>query len=122
MTGTQIAKELGVSPSAVTKATKDIVNLGIVRKEALPVASNIKLYTLAVSICDEKEFTAIKDRVSPVLVDIISNQVLGNEKLALLFVDKTMSYLKSIDEKKRGSVLELFLKDTLNKREKNGED
>ena len=53
-TGSQLAQELSVTPAAITKATADLVDLGIIRKEPLPVARNVKLYFIAVTVVDEE--------------------------------------------------------------------
>ena len=111
LTGTQLAKELSVTQSAITKVAAKLEDLGIVRKEPLPVARNVKMYFLAITIIDDRASKEIEKRVPPVLREIVAQKFGGQEKLALAFLDRVMNFLKDLDEDERSKVLDDLMKE-----------
>src|SRR2546428_8059704 len=96
MTGTQLAEELHVTPSAIAKAAGHLIELGIVRKDSLPVSRNVKLYSLTVKVLDDKSFKKMREEASPTLLGIFDKKFGGNEKLALIYVNERTEYLKPL--------------------------
>lgn len=111
MNGAQLAKELSVTPSTITKSAKQLLKLGIIRKESLPVSQNVKLYTLAITVMNDEDFDAIRMTASPTLLKIMTQDLGGNEKMALFYVREMDEYLKSLPEGDRGKVVERLLKE-----------
>jgi len=111
MNGAQLAKELSVTPSTITKSAKQLLKLGIIKKESLPVSQNVKLYTLAITVMNDEDFNAIRKTASPTLLKIMTQDLGGNEKMALFYVREMDEYLKSLPEGDRGKVVERLLKE-----------
>lgn len=107
MTGSQLAQELGVSPAGVTKAAAELVSLGIVRKEPVPVARNVKLYFLNVTIVDEEAVKRLRKELPPVLLDLIGRRFGDNEALATVYVGQLLEFVRTLPES--GKVMERLL-------------
>jgi DNA-binding Lrp family transcriptional regulator len=105
MNGAQLAKELSVTPPSITKAAKRLLRLGIIRRESLPVSQNVKLYSLTVKVLNESDFDEIRKSAPPTLLKIMTQNLAGNEKMALFYVRELQEYLKSLPESERGSVV-----------------
>jgi DNA-binding MarR family transcriptional regulator len=97
-TGSQLAQELGVTPAAITKAAAELVDFGIVRKEPLPVARNVKLYFLAVTVVDDEVAKQLRKELPPILLKLIGEKFKGNEALATVFVGQLLDYVKGLPE------------------------
>ena len=106
MSGAQLAKSLGVTPSAVSKAAKELLGLRIIRREDLPVSPNVKLYSLVVKVKTEEDFDNIRKNVSPTLIDILTKRLQGDENLALIYAWELDDYLKSLSASERGAVMQ----------------
>jgi DNA-binding Lrp family transcriptional regulator len=111
MNGVQLAKELGVTPPTITKASRELLKLGIVRKDSLPVSQNVKLYSLRVRVMNEPDFDEIRKTASPTLLRILAQNFAGNEKMALFYVKEMEEYLKSLPESERGKVVTRLLQE-----------
>ena len=107
VTGSQLAQELGVSPAGVTKAAAELVSLGIVRKEPVPVARNVKLYFLNVTIVDEEAVKRLRKELPPVLLDLIGRRFGDNEALATVYVGQLLEFVRTLPES--GKVMERLL-------------
>ena len=97
-TGSQLARELDVTPAAVTKAASGLLDLGIIRKEPLPVARNVKLYYLAVTVVDEEAAKQLRKELPPILLKLIGEKFKGNDTLATVFVGQLLDYVRSLPE------------------------
>ena len=108
MSGGQISSMLEVTPSAVTKASAKLVELGILKRDSLAVAKNVKVYSLAVNIMDEKTFEAVRKRVPLPLLKRIAERLGGHEKLALAFVYQLLDLTDKLSEPDRIAIMEIF--------------
>ncbi|MDA4130577.1 MAG: hypothetical protein OK457_07380 [Thaumarchaeota archaeon] len=108
MSGGQISSLLEVTPSAVTKASAKLVDLGILKRDSLAVAKNIKVYSLAVNIMDERSFESVRKRVPGTLLKRITERLGGHEKLALAFVYQLLDLTDKLSETDRLAIMELF--------------
>lgn len=120
MTGSQLARELEVSDSAVSRAAEKLVNAGIIRRERSEIARNVKVYSSLIRVVDEKTIKEIEKRVPPVIRQVINQAFKGQEILGMIFADQLMEYISVLPSDKQGSVLQEFLrrreKDEENKR------
>jgi predicted transcriptional regulator len=107
MTGSQLARELDVTPAAISKATVELIDLGIVRKEPLPVAKNVKLYFLAVTLLDDEAVKRMRARMPPVLLKLIGSKFEGNEDFAVAVIGQLLDYITSLPDSNK--VLEQLL-------------
>ena len=120
MNGAQLAKELGVTPSTISKSAKQLLKLGIIRKESLPVSQNVKLYSLAITVMNNEDFDQIRKTASPTLLKIMTQDFGGNEKMALFYIKEMDKYLKSLPEGDRGKVVAKLMEE-MTGREMGGE-
>lgn len=111
LTGSQLARELGVTPTAISKAAETLLDLGIVRKEPLPVAKNVKLYFLAMTVIDDVAVKELRKRIPPVLLKLIQDRFRGNEALATVFLGQLLDYVRSLPES--DMILQQLLKDMM---------
>ncbi|MDE1853236.1 MAG: winged helix-turn-helix transcriptional regulator [Thaumarchaeota archaeon] len=110
MTGSQLARELDVSQTMVVKAANELRNLGIVRKEPLKHARNVKVYYLATRIIDDAEIAEMKRRVPPVLQELMAKRFRGQEHVGLVFADQVMRFLARLKAHERPEVLSEYLR------------
>ena len=110
MTASQLATELRVSQTMVAKAAKELRDLGIVRKEPLKLARNVKLYHLATRIVDDEEIAQIRKRVPQVLQEIMARRFKGQEEVGLVFADQVLRFLGSLKASERPEVLSEYLR------------
>lgn len=110
MTGSQLAKELEVSQTMVSKAANELRNLGIVRKEPLKLARNVKVYHLATRVIDDKEIGEIKKRVPPMLQEFMSKKFKGQEHVGLVFADQVMKFVSSLPASDRPAVFTEYMR------------
>lgn len=106
MSGAQLAKELDVTPSAVSKAVKGLLELGVIRRDSLPISANVKIYTLVVKVKTEEDFERIRQTISPTLIKIFTEKLHGDEKLALIYAWELNDYLRSLSETDRKGVMQ----------------
>ncbi len=111
MNGVQLARELSVTPSAVTKVAKELLKLGMIRKESLPVSQNVKLYSLAIRVMNENDFEDIRKHSPSTLLEILTKKLGGNEKMALFYVQQMNGYLKSLPEPDRAKVVRSLMEE-----------
>jgi DNA-binding transcriptional ArsR family regulator len=109
LSGSQLARELDVTPAAITKATENLVDLGIVRKEPLPVARNVKLYSLGVTVVDDESVKRLRGTLPPILLKLIGERFRDNESLATIFIGQILDYVKTLPDS--ASVMEKLLKE-----------
>ena len=107
VTGSQLARDLDVTPAAISKATTELIALGIVRKEPLPVARNVKLYFLAVTLLDDAAIKRMRARMPPVLLKLIGSKFEGNEDFAVAVIGQLLDYITSLPDSNK--VLEQLL-------------
>lgn len=105
LSGAQLARKLNVTPSAITKAVKQLLRLQIIRRESLPVSPNVKLYTLVVKVMNDEDFEEIRRKTSPTLLKILAQNLAGNEKMALFYAGKMNQYLKSLPQNEAAGVM-----------------
>lgn len=117
MSGAQLARTLDVTPSAISKATKELLELGIIRWETLPVSRNVKLFSLVVKVKAEEDFNRIRRSVSPTLVDILTKKLQGDENLALIYAWELNDYLKSLDGADRVAVMNKVMQEITGNKE-----
>ena len=110
MTASQLATELRVSQTMVAKAAKELRDLGIVRKEPLKLARNVKLYHLATRIVDDEEIAQIRKRVPQVLQEIMARRFKGQEEVGLVFADQVLRFLGSLKASERPEGLSEYLR------------
>ena len=118
MSGAQLARSLGVTPSAISKATKELLELGIIRRESLPVSQNVKLYSLVVKVKTEEDFDLIRKVVSPTLIEILTKKLRGDENLALIYAWELQDYLKSLNASDRAAVMNTVMREITGRNEK----
>lgn len=111
MNGVQLAKVLGVTPPTIAKAAKELLKLGIIRRESLPVSKNVKLYSLAIKVMSESDFDEIRKTASPTLLNIMTQNFAGNERMALFYVREMDDYLQSLPESDRAKVVSKLLQE-----------
>jgi len=111
MNGAQLAKELDVSPATITKAAKRLLSLGIIRKESLPVSQNVKLYSLTVKVLNDSDFDEIRKGAPPTLLKIMTQNLAGNERMALFYVRELQDYLQSLPDDERSKVVTRILEE-----------
>jgi DNA-binding Lrp family transcriptional regulator len=111
MSGAQLAKELYVTPSAVSKAVKGLLELGIIRRDNLPVSPNVKIYALVIKVKTEEDFKHIRKTVSPTLIEILTKRLRGDENLALIYAWELEDYLRSLSESERGAVMQKVMQE-----------
>jgi DNA-binding MarR family transcriptional regulator len=111
MNGAQLARELGVTPSAITKAARHLVKLGIIRRDSLPVSQNVKLYSLTIRVMNESAFAEIRKTTSPTLLRILTQSFGGEEKMALFYAGEVHEYLKTLPESRWAGVMEKLMKE-----------
>ena len=107
VTGSQLARDLDVTPAAISKATTELIALGIVRKEPLPVARNVKLYFLAVTLLDDAAIKRMRARMPAVLLKLIGSKFEGNEDFAVAVIGQLLDYITSLPDSNK--VLEQLL-------------
>ena len=107
LTGSQLARDLGVTPAGIMKATANLIDLGIIRKEPLPVAKNVKLYLLAVTIIDEERIKQLRSRLPEIVLKLIRERFEGNEDFATVIVGQLLDYVGSLPDSNK--VLEQLL-------------
>jgi DNA-binding MarR family transcriptional regulator len=101
LTGSQLAQELGVTPAAVTKTGAELVSLGILRKEPVPVARNVKLYFLAVTVVDEEDVKRLRQELPPVLLEILGKRFGENDALATVYVGQLLEFVRSLPQSEK---------------------
>ena len=119
MNGAQLARELGVTPSAITKAAKQLVKLGVIRRESLPVSQNVKLYSLSIRVMNEAAFEEIRKTTSPTLLRILTQSFGGDEKMALFYAGEAHEYLKTLPQSGRAEVMERLMEEITGREIKN---
>jgi predicted transcriptional regulator len=110
LTGSQLARELNVGESTITKATDRLVRIGVLRKEPSDIARNVKQYTLLIRVIDNKYIADVEKRVPKAIRDVMTGAFKGHEMLALAFSDQLMDYIAALPDDRRAAVLEEFLK------------
>ncbi len=110
LTGSQLARELDVSQTMVAKAAEVLKDLGIVRKEPLKLAKNVKVYYLATRIIDDEEIAEMKKRVPPMLQELMSKRFKGQEHVGLVFADQVMRFLGSLKASERPEVFSEYMR------------
>jgi DNA-binding transcriptional regulator LsrR (DeoR family) len=110
MTGSQIAREIGVSQTMVVKAADELKRLGIVRKESLKLAKNVKVYYLATRIIGDEEIAELKKRIPPALQEIMARRFKGQQHVGLVFADQVMRFLSSLKPSERPEVFAEYMR------------
>ena len=115
LTGSQLARELDVTPAAVMKATANLIDLGILRKEPLPVAKNVKLYFLAVTLIDDQRIKQLRSKLPAFVLKLIRERFEGNEEFATIIVGQLLDYIGSLPDSNR--VLEQLLGEVVKRKD-----
>jgi DNA-binding HxlR family transcriptional regulator len=110
MTGSQLAKEIGVSQTMIAKAAEELKDLGIVRKEPLKVARNVKIYYLATRIIGDEEIAELKKKVPPMLQEFMSKRFKDQENVGLVFADQVMRFLASMKASDRPEIFAEYMR------------
>ena len=115
LTGSQLARELDVTPAAIMKATANLIDLGILRKEPLPVAKNVKLYFLAVTIIDEERIKQLRSKLPAIVLKLIRERFEGNEDFATVIVGQLLDYVGNLPDSNK--VLEQLLSEMVKRKD-----
>lgn len=115
LTGSQLARELDVTPAAIMKAASELIDLGIIRKEPLPVAKNVKLYFLAVTIIDEERIKQLRSKLPAIVLKLIKERFEGNEDFATVIVGQLLDYVGSLPDSNK--VLEQLLSEMVKRKD-----
>ena len=110
MTGSLLAKETGVSQTMVAKAAEELIDLGIIRKEPLKVARNVKIYSLATRIIDDDEIAELKKKIPPMLQDFMAKRFKDQESVGLVFADQVMRFLASMKATNRPEMFAEYMR------------
>lgn len=110
MTGSLLAKEIGVSRTMVAKAAGELIDLGIVRKEPLKVARNVKIYSLATRIIDDEEIAELKKKIPPMLQVFMAKKFKDQENVGLVFADQVMRFLASMKASNRPEMFAEYMR------------
>jgi DNA-binding MarR family transcriptional regulator len=110
MSGSQLAKDLGVSQAAISKAANELIDLGILRKEPLAAARNVKVYYLSIKMIGDKEIADLQKRIPRVLKDAMLQRFGGQERLGLIFADQVMRFLASVKRSEAPGILQEYMR------------
>ena len=106
----KLAHELGISQPAASKAARSLVDLGVLRRESLPVAMNVKVYYLAVTLVDDNAMKELQKRTPRIVFDLIRSKFGKQDKVAMTFIDDMFDYVNGLPEESRPAVVEAIMK------------